>query len=718
MSFLRFLRGLTALRNRKRTSGILCRPNLQRLERRDVPNGYLAVGAGAGSFPWVAIRVDIQDQLGGSALNTLGNPAPPRSDGKTDFTAQMFMPFASTFRGGVHTAAGNFDGLAATPDSLVTAAGPGGGPHVIIWNMKQMADGRIMTDGIRDQFFAFDARFRGGVNVTTGDLDGDGKAELIVAAGAGGGPHVKIYRDVNGRFQLASEFFAFDAGFRGGVSVGSGQGYDTLVQQRFLVDHLPDREPVYPAGDKPGTRDGIPFTGVDIATGRPYVTVGGGPTQYLSANLLDSWTQVGYRPDIFTPPGVANPNGVGTIVYAQWPLGSTHIPTGFQAGVTYGPFVRIGANQITRITSPRDTAGSAITDGTEVSDALTSVNDLVVGAGPGGGPHVKIYDFVNNGDGTLTPRMGKEFFAFDASFHGGVNVAMGDVIAHTNPFGQVIPGRFDYVGGNFIRDTDQDSGTQAFLSYPYDTALFEKLKPEVIVAMASQGNTVRIFGDAAPYTSDVFNPFSNQAPARRTDLSQLNLIPYTIDTALQVDPNANALTSFMSVQPTTDFHRTVDNSLFFSGGVNPSVAYFRFGSNVGNPLLGTDQLMQTSFYGFDQATGANGSAIATNPVLGEVVFGSGGSPSGQAPEGSRIRIFNQLGEFRPDEPQYQSYDDFQGITDASVQGAFTAFGFGVLPTPTFPDVVYANYAATAGGNPNGNALNVYAVPTLGDPFLV
>src|SRR5262245_4171889 len=166
------------------------RPILRCLENREVPAGYLAIGAGPGGLPAVAIRVDIQDQLGGSSPNPLGQPPTPRSDGMTDTTSQIFFPFATGFRGGVHTATGNFDGLYQTPDQLVTAAGPGGGPHVIIWNMKQNPDGRIVTNGIRDQFFAFDARFRGGVSVACGDLDGDGKAELICGAGPGGGPHV------------------------------------------------------------------------------------------------------------------------------------------------------------------------------------------------------------------------------------------------------------------------------------------------------------------------------------------------------------------------------------------------------------------------------------------------------------------------------------------------------------------------------------------------
>src|SRR5207244_3708984 len=160
----------------------------------------------------------------------------PTSDGKTDFTSQIFMAYNPSFLGGVHVAAGNFDGDYTTPDSLVTGAGAGGGPHVIIWQTVQDGAGNITVTGKIDEFIAFDPRFHGGVNVATGDLDGDGKAELIVSAGAGGGPHVKVYKfGTDNRFHLALEFYAYAANFTGGVSIASGQGYQTPVEVRQVL---------------------------------------------------------------------------------------------------------------------------------------------------------------------------------------------------------------------------------------------------------------------------------------------------------------------------------------------------------------------------------------------------------------------------------------------------------------------------------------------------
>ena len=55
---------------------------------------------------------------------------------------------------------------------------------------------------------AYDNNFRGGVRVATGDVDNDGTDDIFTIAGPGGGPHVKIFNGVNG--QVLHEFMAYD----------------------------------------------------------------------------------------------------------------------------------------------------------------------------------------------------------------------------------------------------------------------------------------------------------------------------------------------------------------------------------------------------------------------------------------------------------------------------------------------------------------------------
>lgn len=102
----------------------------------------------------------------------------------------------------------NGDGV---PDVAI-AAGDGGGPRIRVMNGRT---GALFVD-----FFAYDPDFRGGSNIALGDLNGDGKAELITGAGVGGGPHVRVFNPVTG--ELEREFFAYDPEARGGVHVAAG----------------------------------------------------------------------------------------------------------------------------------------------------------------------------------------------------------------------------------------------------------------------------------------------------------------------------------------------------------------------------------------------------------------------------------------------------------------------------------------------------------------
>ena len=56
-------------------------------------------------------------------------------------------------------------------------------------------------------FFAFDPAFRGGVHVALGDVTGDGEPDIVVGAGPGGGPHVRVFDGVTGAD--VRSFFAY-----------------------------------------------------------------------------------------------------------------------------------------------------------------------------------------------------------------------------------------------------------------------------------------------------------------------------------------------------------------------------------------------------------------------------------------------------------------------------------------------------------------------------
>ena len=123
------------------------------------------------------------------------------SNGKTDLS---FKPYGE-YKGSFNMSLGDVDGNGIS--EIVTGAGFGGGPHVRIFDLK---------GNVKGSFMAYDSKFRGGVNVAVGDLDGDGISEIVTGAGKGGGPHVRIF-DLRGN--IKGSFMAYESSYRGGITV-------------------------------------------------------------------------------------------------------------------------------------------------------------------------------------------------------------------------------------------------------------------------------------------------------------------------------------------------------------------------------------------------------------------------------------------------------------------------------------------------------------------
>jgi hypothetical protein len=128
--------------------------------------------------------------------------------------ANFFGIDDANFRGGARAAAGDVNGDGTT--DLVLSAGFGGGPRIAVFDGKSV--GGTPTKLMND-FFAFEQALRNGCYVTVGDIDGDGKADMIFGGGPGGGPRVYASSGADGS-QLAN-FFAGNVDNRGGVRVAT-----------------------------------------------------------------------------------------------------------------------------------------------------------------------------------------------------------------------------------------------------------------------------------------------------------------------------------------------------------------------------------------------------------------------------------------------------------------------------------------------------------------
>jgi hypothetical protein len=100
-----------------------------------------------------------------------------------------FLAFSSTNNRGVRIAMGdvNHDGA----DDLIVGSGAGGLPRVEIYNGRSLATGQ--PSFLASPFLAYATTMRYGVNVATGDVNGDGFDDVIVSQGVGGTSKVRVW---------------------------------------------------------------------------------------------------------------------------------------------------------------------------------------------------------------------------------------------------------------------------------------------------------------------------------------------------------------------------------------------------------------------------------------------------------------------------------------------------------------------------------------------
>jgi hypothetical protein len=250
----------------------------------------LAVGAAGGQSPEVRVL---------------------RQDGTE---VKRFLAYDAGFPGGVSVAMADLTGD-GVPD-IITAAGPGGGPHVKVF------DG-YSYQAVRE-WMAYDIGFVGGVSVAVADLTSSGNPDVITAAGPGGGPHVKVFDGDTGA--VAREFMAFDIGFRGGVSVavasgglvvGAGPGGGPHVKLfRFDTPTAPPRLAFDFFAYDPGFAGGVNVTYVNshVVTG----TMTGSPHVKVFRELGSSAPEAA---GFFTGPASAITGvAVGRGDYLRWPV--------------------------------------------------------------------------------------------------------------------------------------------------------------------------------------------------------------------------------------------------------------------------------------------------------------------------------------------------------------------------------------------------------------
>ncbi len=320
---------------------------------------------------------------------------------------ESFLIFPDQFKGGATVATGDFGGDGI--DEVVVGAGPGGGPQVRVFT----ADGAELNN-----FFAFNDEFRGGLSVAAGDLDGDGRDEIIVGAGRGGGPQVQVF-DFWGTPQFTNGFFAYHREFRGGVNVAAGDldgdGIDEIITAPKTGGGPHVR--VFDRSGQSRSLDTFPFHeqfdgGVSVAA----ADIDGGADELIVAveRYDQSWVKV-----LRLTPTVQ--------VVGEFRA----FPESFTGGV------RVAAGDV---------------DG----DGLAEV---AVAPSGSGGPQVRVFE----ASGSV---VGQDFFAYEEEFRGGLSLAVGRFARTGNETIITAPGKFAAEGRpDLVRYIEIDLSDQTLTYY-------------------------------------------------------------------------------------------------------------------------------------------------------------------------------------------------------------------------------------------------------------
>ena len=175
-----------------------------------------------------------------------------------------WLAYEPGFRGGVRVAVGDVDGDGVL--DVTTAPGPGRPGQVKVFNL----DGTPKA-GFTQPYAPFGLGYRDGVEIGLGDINGDGKDDLVASKSRGRGD-VQVATSDATKFTPYRSFTAFSAPYTGGASaaiagenrvvVGSGVGMKPTIKTYNVAPAVPTVISQFNPALQPGT------AGVSVSTQR------------------------------------------------------------------------------------------------------------------------------------------------------------------------------------------------------------------------------------------------------------------------------------------------------------------------------------------------------------------------------------------------------------------------------------------------------------------
>lgn len=234
---------------------------------------------------------------------------------------------------------------------------------------------------------------------------------FATAADADGGPMVTVNYP-NGK---TVSFWAYDPSFKGGVRIAMGD---------VNGDNYTDLITAVGAGGGPH----IKIWNLNVPTSQV-------PMEVASFYAFESIFTGG----LFVAVGKINSDNFADIIVGAGPGGGPRV-SAYAGNASFS----LNSNQVMTTFFAYDyqfTGGVTVASADRNGDGL---DEIVTGAGPGGGPNVSVFQMVETVPNQFNPVLIQNFFVFDANFRGGIYVAggrfSGGTLSNGNPVDDIFVG--------------------------------------------------------------------------------------------------------------------------------------------------------------------------------------------------------------------------------------------------------------------------------------